>query len=193
MSSIRTKPNTVEFELKEEHIKLAAKLHMRVSVDTEYDDSYIPEIDRKRPFGNGGATYSVMEILEWQRGEDGEYDEKSVRAAEMLLIELPVALEIIFRNQTFTPGIYEVDEYGAYYNYTHVRNYRLLQKPLKEIESNASENERKYMHNLREMCMNVSGTDPYRIINDLKMFHSVPFIKKAIRIFKKYQEETEVQ
>lgn len=104
----------VAFTLKEEHIKLIENLNFKVYAETEYNDRYIPEIDRKRPFGNSGATGDVLEILGRECDEESEFREEDIDEAETLLIELLLALEVVVKNQTFTPGDYEVERCGAY-------------------------------------------------------------------------------
>lgn len=178
----------MKFELKEEHIKLITNLNFKVCVGTEYGDEYIPVIDRKRPFGNSGATNSVMEIMGWLCDEKTEeYRLEDVEKAEMLLIELPVALEIVTQNRTFAPGIYEVEEYSTYFNYMHTKNYHALKPALKEVEETAvkTADDIKTMEKLHEICMNVQGDDPWKVIDTLKWFDSTDFLQKAIHIFEK--------
>ena len=93
-----------KFTLTEEHIRLAGNLNFRVCPDTEYDDPFIPGIDRKRPFGNSGAVDDVLDILGCERDEEGYCSAADVSHAEDLLIELPLALEVIVKNRTFEPG-----------------------------------------------------------------------------------------
>lgn len=179
-----------KFELKAEHIKLISNLNFKVSVNTFYGDKYIPAIDRKRPFGNSGATHNVMEILGWYcDDETGEYRQEDESKAEMLLIELPVALEIVTHQRTFTPGMYDVDMYSAYYNYKHILNYHALRKPLKEIEETVVEttDDAEQMEKLHAICMNVGGVDPWKVIDNLKWFSETGFLERAIPIFEKYK------
>lgn len=178
-----------KFELKKEHIDLMSNLNFKTVVNTVYDDIYAPAIDRKRPFGNSGTTSSALEILGYSCDEEGEYNEKDIDIAETLLVELPVALEIVMRNKTFKPGIYEVDEYSAYFNYTHVRNYKILRKPLEEIEDTCviTTDDAESMERMHEVCLNVSGDDPYKVIEDLKWFNQTRFLEEAILIFEKYK------
>lgn len=176
----------VKFRLKEEHIKLIKELNFRTAVVTDSSDKYRPTIDVKRPFGNSGVTSNVCEIMGWYSNEDGEYPEKAINKAEMLLIELPVALEIVVSKQTFKPGEYEVDEYGAYFNYKHIKNYYELKAPLKEIEAEYANTDQ--MNKLHELCMNVSGENPYYIIEELLSFNQTDFTTYAISVFKKHYD-----
>lgn len=179
----------IKFELKQEHIDMISNLNFRVSVSTEYNDKYIPIIDRKRPFGNSGITESVLEILGCHCSEEiGEYRQTDIDRAETLLIELPVALEIVMQQHTFEPGTYEVSEYSAYFNYRHIRNYKALEKPIKEVSETACETEDsdEYMGRLHEVCMNVHSDNPWTVIDDLRWFKETEFLKKAIAIFEKH-------
>lgn len=181
-----------KFELRQEHIDLISNLNFKTEVRTVYDDRYIPAIDRKRPFGNSGATSSVMEIMGWHCDEETEeYRPEDVEKAEMLLIELPVALEIVTQNRTFTPGTYEVGDYSAYFNYMHIKNYHALKEPLKEVEETAvkTTDDAESMEKLHEICMNVHGEDPWKVIDTLKWFNSTAFLERAINIFEKHKPE----
>lgn len=80
-------------------------------------DALIPGISRKRPFGNGWAVVSVLDILGCECEGDRKYKEEDTERARELLIELPVALEIVTQYKTFEPGVYEVSPYGAYARY----------------------------------------------------------------------------
>lgn len=107
---------TVKFELTAEHVKLIGELAFEVCTDA-YDDALIPGISRKRPFGNGWAIASVLDLLGCECGGDRKYKEEDTEKARELLIELPVALEIVTQYRTFEPGVYEVSPYGAYARY----------------------------------------------------------------------------
>lgn len=177
----------VKFRLKEEHIKLISELNFRTATIVDSADRYRPAIDLKRPFGNSGATTNVCEIMGWHSNEDGEYAERDIKRAEMLLVELPVALEIVVRKQTFEPGEYEVCEYGAYFNYKHMKNYHILKVALDEIEKQYNGSDQ--MDNLHNLCMNVSGDNPWKIIADLQWFTQTDFTRYAISVFQKHYDD----
>lgn len=180
------------FELKTEHIKMMSELNFKTTISLIGGDRYIPAVDRKRPFGNSGITSNVLEILGCEcDDETGEYKADDVDMAEMLIIELPVAIEIVMHNKTFKPGMYEVNEYSAYYNYMHIRNYKLLEKPLIEAEKTTvfTDVDAEYMEKVHEVCMNVSGDDPWKVIDDLKWFAQTEFLEKVIAVFEKYKPE----
>ena len=82
------------FKLKPEHIKIMTDLNFRISILIDSKDRYRPAIDIKRPFGNSGPTTNVCEIMGWHCDEEsGEYAAEDIEKAEMLIIELPVALQ----------------------------------------------------------------------------------------------------
>jgi hypothetical protein len=120
--------------------------------------------------------------------ESGEYAAEDIEKAEMLIIELPVALQIVMQNHTFEPGEYEVGEYSsAYFNYVHIRNYHALKSPIAEIEEKYKDCDQ--MERLHEVCMNVSGDNPWKVIDDLKWFAQTDFLADAIAVFEKHRDE----
>lgn len=176
-------PKFTKFKLKPEHIKLMESLNFRVSVftDSAESDKYRPVIDFKRPFGNSAHTLAVCMMMGLSYGDE------DIEKAETLIIELPVALEIVMRNHTFDPGEYEVDKYSpAYVNYVHIRNYHALKAPLAEMEEKYKDCDQ--MKSLHNICMNVSGDDPWKVIDDLKWFTSTDFLADAITVFEKHRE-----
>ncbi|MCM1440460.1 MAG: hypothetical protein NC131_14830 [Roseburia sp.] len=124
-----------KFELKQEHIDLITKLNFKGFVSNEGGDiEYRPTIDYKRPFGNSGVTYDVLQKL-GMTDEDGNYTDADRKRAELLIIELPVALEIIVQNKIFEPGEYEVEEYSsAYFTYKGQRNLHFWQDAVKKFK-----------------------------------------------------------
>lgn len=178
-----------KFKLTEEHIKVMTELNFMTAVFVDSSDRFIPTIDRKRPFGNSGATTNVCEIMKWYGNENGEYSAEVINKAETLLIELPVALQIVMQNHTFEPGEYEVEEYSsAYFNYIHMRNYHALKETLAEVEKKCEGHPS--LKRLHEVCMNVFGDDPWKVIDDLKFFNDYDgFIADAIKIFEKHRDE----
>lgn len=179
----------LSFKLKPEHIKIMTDLNFRISILIDSKDRYRPAIDVKRPFGNSGPTTNVCEIMGWHCDEEsGEYAAEDIEKAEMLIIELPVALQIVMQNHTFEPGEYEVGEYSsAYFNYVHIRNYHALKSPIAEIEEKYKDCDQ--MERLHEVCMNVSGDNPWKVIDDLKWFAQTDFLADTIVVFEKHRDE----
>ena len=139
--------------------------------------------------GTAAPTTNVCEIMGWHCDEEsGEYAAEDIEKAEMLIIELPVALQIVMQNHTFEPGEYEVGEYSsAYFNYVHIRNYHALKSPIAEIEEKYKDCDQ--MERLHEVCMNVSGDNPWKVIDDLKWFAQADFLADAIVVFEKHRDE----
>ncbi|MCM1235911.1 MAG: hypothetical protein NC489_37950 [Ruminococcus flavefaciens] len=181
-----------EFTLTEEHIKLAAHLRFEVQADSWYGDAFIPAINPKRPFGNSGTSESALEILGCQVGEDGYYKKEDLSHAEDLLIGLPAAMEIILARKTFEPGTYEMERYGAYNCYERMRNYKALKGAIKEAEETlcAGETGERQLEQLRSLCMNVHGSDPWKVIKDLQWAagSGAPKWEAILDIFKKHRE-----
>ncbi len=180
------------FTLKEGHIKLIENLNFKVCAETEYGDRYIPGIDRKRPFGNDGAILDVLRILGYRYNEYDEFHEEDVNEAEELLIELPLALTVVAENKTFTPGDYEVDRYGTYSQYRRMKNYKVLHAALDEAEETLcrTEEDRKRFTQLQEICMNVSGDNPWDVIKTVYWGKGLStFWDGAIRIFEKHHAQ----
>lgn len=180
------------FTLKEEHIKLIENLNFKVCAETEYNDRYIPGIDRKRPFGNSGATGDVLEILGRECDEEGEFRKEDIDEAETLLIELPLALTVIVENKTFTPGDYEVERYGTYSQYQRMKNYKALNAALDEVEEALCRTEEDWERftQLQEICMNVSGDNPWDVMRDIRWGEDLhAFWDGVIHIFEKHHAQ----
>jgi len=104
------------FELKEEHLKLLQNTYIRWD-DCEYG---APAIDSKRPFGNSGRYTIILEMAETlgiKTFKDVEgYDtvtEEQAEYLETLWGETQTALQIILRNRTFKPGVFEATGYSV--------------------------------------------------------------------------------
>lgn len=170
-----------KFELKQEHIDLISELNFKglVSVDGE-EFEYRPTIDYKRPFGNSGVTYDVLQKL-GLTDDEGNYTDADQKRAEQLIIELPVALEIIVKNKTFIPGWYEVEKYSAYYTYKGYRNLHFWQDAIKKFGETFSDT--KYLVTL---CMNCCDENPYRVLRELRECALNNYMQKAVEVFEQY-------
>lgn len=171
----------VKFELKQEHIDLISELNFKGVVSTEGGEiEYRPGIDYKRPFGNSGVTYDVLQKL-GLTGDDGNYKDADRKRAELLIIELPVALEIIVKNKTFEPGEYEVDRYGAYYLYKGRRNLHFWQDAIKIFKEMFCDTE-----HLVNLCLNHFDESPYSFIEELRRNAINNYMEKAVEVFEQY-------
>lgn len=172
----------VKFELKQEHIDLISELNFQGLVSTEGSEiEYIPAINYKRPFGNSEVTYDVLERL-GLTDENGEYTDANRKRAEQLIIELPMALEIIVQNKTFEPGEYEVDRHSTYYLYKGQCNLHFWQDAIKKFRETYGDEER-----LVSLCMNFCDDNPYRLLEDLKEWSlDLVYMRKAVDVFEQY-------
>lgn len=170
-----------KFELKQEHIDLISELNFKglVSVDGE-EYEYRPAIDYKRPFGNSGVTYDVLQKL-GLTDDDGNYTEANRKRAEHLIIELPVALEIITRYKTFEPGEYEVDKYCSYFVYSGHRNLHFWQGAIEKFKETFTDAEY-----LITLCMNCRDENPYSVLKELKEIAFNDYMQKAVEVFEQY-------
>lgn len=97
-----------EFELTEEHIKLLR--HMNVSWGRE--EFGAPEIDPKRPYGNGDVYSDIARIL-WDidARPDDIYEPRLVNLMGRLHQQTRIALQIVLATGSFTPGRYRAPKY----------------------------------------------------------------------------------
>lgn len=171
----------VKFELKQEHIDLITNLNFKGIVSTEYSEiEYRPAIDYKRPFGNSGVTYDVLQRL-GLTDDKGEYTEAARKRAEQIIIELPVALEIIVQNKTFEPGEYEVDRYSSYYLYKGQRNLHFWQDAIRKFNEIFSDTEC-----LVTFCMNCCDENLYQVLKELRQCAANNYMEKAVDVFEQY-------
>lgn len=177
----------MQFELKDEHIVLMSQLSFEVACDTVYNDKYIPTINEKRPFGNSGVLHSVLEILECACDEDGTFSKQDVEKAELLIIELPVAVSIVLQNHTFQPGVYDVDKYmPAYDNYHRVKNYKTLRGLLEDAQKIAkTESEIEVVESLKRFAMCIIEDNPHEEMKKILLtmqWEHMPDIRKEFPV-----------
>ncbi|MCM1295877.1 MAG: hypothetical protein NC311_10075 [Muribaculaceae bacterium] len=159
------------FELTASHIKLISSLNFKPHA--YWEDGcpgsicFQPEISPKRPFGNSGVAYDVadrLNLLTELPDGDREMTPGAERRAMRILIELPVALEIVTRKHTFEPGVYELERYSAYFEY---RSYMLCWFWLDAIRACAEIKDPRG-HDLLERAFtftrSVPGNNPYSIL-----------------------------
>lgn len=108
------------FTLHEDHITLLRKMY----VGWQYCETGAPEIDPKRPYGNGDVARDIIEMLDWKdldNMEDEESDDfyesdeyEELRYQAMTLHEqTEIALQIILQTGSFVVGDYvNKSEYG---------------------------------------------------------------------------------
>lgn len=142
-----------KFTLCEEHLTLLARLSYTYSFfdPCAYEnDIVLPDFDNKRLFGNTTSWMEVAELLgmepvrqythrELLEGKDetdgfpGGYDPAQRMTCLLRIVELPVAMSVIFQYKTFEPGTYEMDR-GIAARYYRARNYTYLLPVIRHIE-----------------------------------------------------------
>ena len=101
--------NTIyRFTLTQDHITLLSNF----CVGWQDCETGAPEIDPKRPYGNSSVAHDVAEILRWEIKDDELTDEQG-EVAMKLHTETETALQIALNTLSFTPGIYEKQQYGG--------------------------------------------------------------------------------
>lgn len=111
-----------EFVLDQKHIDLIRNLIFEPNRNMAYETPFIPTINEKRPFGNSDIMKDAEDILQLS-------DPETIR---IWLAELPTALRIIMRYQTFKPGCYTM-ETREQIQLTQERNYAQLYPEIKEL------------------------------------------------------------
>lgn len=106
---------TEHFTLTTQHLALL----QRMNVGWCGDEFGAPEIDPKRPYGNGDVLRDMLTILHPDthpgvlEEDDSGYQPDTVAALERLHQETERALQIILVTQSFEPGEYVADAYSA--------------------------------------------------------------------------------
>ena len=97
-----------EFTMRPEHIMLLR----RMNVGWQYAEACAPEIDPKRPYGNGDVPSDVLEILGVEPAcPDCGYTGEQREGAWHIHEEVGVALQIVLAAGSFEPGHYVCDKY----------------------------------------------------------------------------------
>lgn len=171
-----------KFELKQEHIDLISELNFRSIVSSDGGEiEYRPAIDYKRPFGNSGVTYDVLQRF-GLTDDNGNYTEADRKKAKQLIIELPVALEIVVKFKTFEPGEYEVDNYSpSYVQYEGYRNLLFWEDAIEKFKESFSDADY-----LVKFCMNCFEENPYKFLEELRLCKTNNYMEKADEVFEEY-------
>lgn len=119
-----TDPFAIQFELTADHVKLLRAAY----VGWQSDEWGAPEIDPKRPYGNGDIDRDLWTVIEhegdwkaadaaWDDGyglpsslTPGEWEERRGQLRR-LHRETETALQIVLRVGSFEPGTFEADRY----------------------------------------------------------------------------------
>jgi hypothetical protein len=112
----------IKFELKEEHLKLVKHLTW-----ADIEDFTTISTFGGTPFGGlnhhedmGVILYGQPEDFDPFEGDPFDWTEEQKTEMDKLLIELPLAIEIILNAQTF--------ELGEYKTKFHIREWKLIKK-----------------------------------------------------------------
>ena len=103
------------FEITEDHLKLVKRMYVSWG-DMEYG---APEVNGKRPYGNGDVAQDIAEILGWytqEQWDDEDFtealweDEEFHDRARKIHEEMENVLQICFYFLTFETGKYQREE-----------------------------------------------------------------------------------
>jgi len=92
----------LEFTVTRDHLTLLRNFY----VGWNDCETGAPEIDPKRPYGNGYVPGDVAEILGWERNEDGELTDDQESDAYQIHGETQTVLQIVLSTGSFVPGSY---------------------------------------------------------------------------------------
>lgn len=112
---------TKQFIVTDDHIKLLQAMYIGWE-DCEYG---APAVDCKRPYGNSDVPHDIAEELGWpwpDEDNDDDYEERVQQLsdrARQIHEEMQTALQILVRNLSIEPGVYEADAYHV--NWRKVR------------------------------------------------------------------------
>lgn len=130
----------LSFTLKEEHLKLLEQLNINYSYGTPYGGTVIPQINDKRLFGNSTGWEEVAEILKLEPENKDGYSEQQILTCKLLIVELGMALSMIFKNRTIKTGTYSITDIDwNYYSYRNARNYLYVESFVQKIEEEQQE------------------------------------------------------
>lgn len=187
-------PDHALFELREEHIKLAEQLSFRIAIDLfEEGRWYVPVIDEEKPLKDYDVMCAALDILQIEplNGDDSFTYEQEEEVWK-LIIGLPVALEIIMKHRTFTPGIYEVNKNDTcYHEYKKAKNHLMLRKPLLKCRDFTTPYDENNLKIIDDFCRNSYADDPYVDVleRDWGAKKNIPYFKKVKEVFQKYHEQ----
>lgn len=111
------KNDNKNFVVTEDHIKLLQNVYFSYDDYTEFG---APEVNPKRPYGNGDVYGDIGEILGWEKEEleseyYDEYTYSDDQRTEMLKLhkEMTIVLQILTKNLFIEVGEYEASQYGS--------------------------------------------------------------------------------
>jgi hypothetical protein len=153
------------FELKCAHIALIKRLNLKINQDYTYDNWLVPVVDAKRPFGNSDMLGDIFSIIGVNPDADGNYAEADQLSAYLLLAELPAAMDAIMNYETFTPGVYEIDNCGGAFSMQLAKNYITLSPALNALRENQELS--KYFERTDLLCRSICGDKPWAKVREM--------------------------
>lgn len=152
--------NIDTFVLTQAHIDLVKRLNVKMAGDDAYGNLVVPCIDDKRPFGNSYMLGDVLRVMGVTEDGHGTYTDEQVKAARLLLCDLPAAYRIMMENATFMPGVYPVRQRTGVTYTRMARNHIHLLPFLERLKSETmplgSYNQICYL------CHNITDENPFR-------------------------------
>lgn len=144
---------TYEFKLKKEHVRLLPSLNFRF-IQEPYGNELIPQFDMKRLFGDPTGWETTARLLDMVPQDGEEYTEKQILTCKKLVIELILAMEVVFKYRTFEPGRYLIHKINSsYLSYRAARNYLYVEGFLNDVTKPLDEWQQK---KLKELAYNIN-------------------------------------
>ena len=130
---------SIEFELKEEHIKLIKALNFGFNYSNPYGDLVTPRFNAKRLLGNETSSDDVARVIGMTPKNGDKLTDDEILICQKLVVELPLALEVMVKQQTFTPGFYVIENSISYLDYIMARNYLYIKPYVDKIDKSIIE------------------------------------------------------
>lgn len=144
----------ITFTLCDYHIKLLERMNIGILFGTAYGEHVIPRIDSKRLFGNPTDWKEVADILELNPEDDNKYSEQQILFCKRAMIELVLAMNVIFKYKTFKTGTYSLNKIGSsYFSYRSARNYLYVEPLILWVEQESHQGR---IENLRMFATNIN-------------------------------------
>jgi hypothetical protein len=109
----------VEFEVKENHLKLLKKVHIDwcFHKDSSHDGHFYQNI--KRPYGNSDWIGDIADILKVPRDDEQWFTKETETQLIKWHIDMKIVMQILTYNQGIKIGKYRKSSYGIDWEYCH--------------------------------------------------------------------------
>lgn len=142
------------FTLCDYHIKLLERMNIGILFGTAYGEHVIPRIDSKRLFGNPTGWEEAANILDLKPNDGDQYSEEQIFFCKRAMIELVLAMNVIFKYKTFKIGTYSLNKIeSSYYSYRSARNYLYVEPLVLWVEQ---ESHQRKIESLRMFAANIN-------------------------------------